>query len=139
MTAAILEIDDAKLHYEVAGSGQPLVFIHAGVADSRQWNSEFQAFSETHQVVRFDQRGYGRSKPVEGEYSRLNDLTKLIAHLELDGPPILIGCSMGGGTAIDYALENPHGVKALVLVDSAPAGLKLDIPPQPKFKLVEEA
>jgi len=135
----MLEIGNARIFYETAGKGLPIVFIHAGVADSRQWNNEFCSFSENHTVVRYDMRGFGKSEPVDGEFSHLDDLTKLLEHLNLDEPPILIGCSMGGGTALDYALREPDKVRALVLVDSAPSGLQIDLPTPPKFSLVEEA
>lgn len=84
-------------------------------------------------------RGFGRSDPAEGEFSHLEDLTKLLEHLTIAEPIILVGCSMGGSTALDYALTNPKKVKALVLVDSAPSGLDVDVPIPPKFQLAEEA
>ena len=136
---AMVEVDNATIYYETAGSGQPIVFIHAGVADSRQWNNEFRRFSDRFNVIRYDLRGYGKSEPVDGEFTHLDDLIALLDHLNIDQPVILVGCSMGGGIALDYALEEPDKVKALILVDSAPSGLQLDIPPPAKFKLVEEA
>jgi len=84
-------------------------------------------------------RGFGKSEPAEGEFTHLDDLTKLLEHLNLNQQVVIVGCSMGGGTALDYALENPQNVRALVLVDSAPSGLQIDLPTPPKFKLVEQA
>ena len=49
-------IGDASLYHEMAGEGRPLVMIHAGVADSRQWNHEFARFSEDFRVLRYDMR-----------------------------------------------------------------------------------
>ena len=138
-TADMLQIDNAQIFYETAGQGAPILFIHAGVADSRQWNNEFQTFKENHRVIRYDMRGFGRSDPAEGEFSHLEDLTKLLEHLNIAEPIILVGCSMGGSTALNYALTNPKRVKALVLVDSAPSGLDVDVPIPPKFQLAEEA
>jgi len=136
----MLKIDSASIYYETAGtSGQPLVLIHAGVADSRQWNNEFHSLSSQFKVIRYDQRGFGKSEPVDGEFSHLGDLIVLLEHLEVEQPIIFIGCSMGGGLAMDYALAHPANVKALIMVDSAPSGLELDIPIPDKFKLVEEA
>lgn len=135
----MFEHNNAAIYYETAGSGQPIVFIHAGVADSRQWNNEFERLSGRFHVIRYDQRGFGKSEPVDGEFSFLDDLEGLLGHLELDQPAILVGCSMGGGTALDYALHMPDKVSALVLVDSAPSTLRLDVPGPEKFKLVVEA
>jgi len=135
----MLELDNAAIYYETAGSGQPMVFIHAGIADSRQWNNEFRSFADRFNVIRYDLRGYGKSEPVDGDFTHLGDLVALLDHLNIHQPIILVGCSMGGGIALDYVLIEPDKVKALILVDSAPSGLELDIPPPAKFKLVEEA
>ena len=55
------DIDNARIYYETAGEGMPLVMIHAGVADSRQWNNEFDFFAQSCQVLRYDVRGFGKS------------------------------------------------------------------------------
>lgn len=133
-------VNHAQLYYEIAGEGQPFVMIHAGIADSRQWNNEFAHFSERFRVLRYDLRGYGKSEPVEGEYSHLADLSALLDRLHLDQPLILMGCSMGGSLALNFALTYPSGVKALILVDSGPTGLELDTPdPDELFKEAEQA
>jgi 2-hydroxy-6-oxonona-2,4-dienedioate hydrolase len=124
--------DNASLYYELAGSGQPMVWIHAGVADSRQWNNEFAEFARDFRVLRYDQRGYGKSVPVAGEFSHLQDLTALLDALGIQQPLVLVGCSMGGGLALDFALAHPESVKALVMVGSGPAGLALDAPDHPQ-------
>lgn len=135
----MLKVDNASIYYEVAGSGPPLVFLHAGVADSRQWNNELHGFSNQFTVIRYDQRGFGKSEPTDGEFSHLRDLIALLEHLEVREPIIFIGCSMGGGLAMDYALAQPTDVRALIMVDSAPSGLELDVPVPDKFTLVKEA
>jgi pimeloyl-ACP methyl ester carboxylesterase len=113
--------------------------IHAGVADSRQWTNESDHYSSRFRVLRYDMRGYGHTEPAEGEYSNLSDLISLLDHLHLDGPLVLMGCSMGGGVAMDLALEQPSRVKALLMVGSAPSGLELDVPSPPKMAEVEKA
>jgi len=113
--------------------------IHAGVADNRQWNNEFAHFTKHFRVLRYDLRGYGKSEPVDGEFSHLQDLTALLEYLHLDGPFILMGCSMGGGLAMDFALSQSSRVKALVMVDAGPSGLELDVPTPAKFEEAEKA
>jgi len=137
--SSFIGIGNAKLYYEIAGDGQPLVFIHAGVADSRQWNNEFVCFAQAYRVLRYDMRGYGKSLPVDGEYSHLEDLIGLLDELELNKPLVLIGCSMGGSLAMDFALEHPSRLKALVMVGSSPSGLWLDVPDHPNEREAEEA
>jgi pimeloyl-ACP methyl ester carboxylesterase len=113
--------------------------IHAGVADSRQWNNEFVSFAPHYRVLRYDMRGYGKSEPVEGEFSHLRDLTALLEHLDLAQPLILMGCSMGGALAMDFALAEPGRVRALIMVGSGPSGLDLDVPAPPKLEAVIKA
>jgi pimeloyl-ACP methyl ester carboxylesterase len=137
--SGFIKIGNASLYYEVAGAGQPMVWIHAGVADSRQWNNEFAEFGRDFRVLRYDLRGYGKSLPAEGEYSHLRDLTTLLDQVGFDSGLVLVGCSMGGGLAMDFALANPTRVKALVMVGSGPAGLDLDVPNHPVMLEAEQA
>jgi len=132
-------VEKAKIYYETAGSGTPFVMIHAGVADSRQWNNEFAYFASDHQVIRYDMRGYGKSEPVDGEYSHMNDLISVLETLDVNEPAIVMGCSMGGSLAMDFALTHPSRVKALIMVGSGPSDLKLDVPMPEKFSEVEKA
>lgn len=130
---------NAQLYYETAGQGVPFVMIHAGVADSRQWNNEFASFAQNYQVVRYDMRGYGKSEPVEGEFNHMDDLVAVVDALELHEPVVIMGCSMGGGLATDFALTHPSRVRALIMVGSGPSGLELDVPRSAKFAEAEKA
>lgn len=132
-------IENAKLYYELSGVGQPLVLIHAGVADNRQWNNEFAHFAQEYRVLRYDLRGYGKSLPVDGEFTHLGDLTALLDQLRINQPLFLVGCSMGGGLALDFALAHPSRVRALVMVGSGPSGLELDVTDHPKAADAEKA
>jgi 2-hydroxy-6-oxonona-2,4-dienedioate hydrolase len=137
--SGFVNIDEARIYYETAGKGTPFVMIHAGVADSRQWNDEFAFFAQNYQVVRYDMRGYGKSEPVDGEFSHMSDLVSVLNTLELQEPLIVMGCSMGGGLAMDFALTYPSRVKALIMVGSGPSGLELDVPTPAKFAEAEKA
>jgi pimeloyl-ACP methyl ester carboxylesterase len=139
MQRGFADVGGARLYYETAGEGQPLVMIHAGVADSRQWGNEFEHFAGRHKVVRYDLRGYGKSEPVEGEFSHMADLVGLLVQLELHGRLLLMGCSMGGGLALDFALAHPSRAGALIMVGSGPSGLELDVPTPAKFAAAEAA
>jgi pimeloyl-ACP methyl ester carboxylesterase len=137
--SGFVNIDNAKIYYESAGKGTPLVMIHAGVADSRQWNNEFAVFSQSNQAIRYDMRGYGKSEPVDGEFSHMNDLISLLDALGIHEPLVIMGCSMGGGLAMDFALTHPSRVKALIMVDAGPGGLELDVAAPSKFADAEKA
>ena len=102
--SGFVNIGNAQLYYETAGEGAALVMIHAGVADRRQWNNEFDFFARDFQALRYDMRGYGKSEPVDGEFSHMDDLIAVLNALGLHEPVVIMGCSMGGGLAMDFAL-----------------------------------
>ena len=137
--SGLAAINNAHIYYETAGEGPPFVMIHAGVADSRQWNNEFAHFADRFRVVRYDLRGYGRSQPVAGEFSHLADLIALLDYLELAEPALFMGCSIGGGLAINFALTRPSQTAGLILVGCGPPGLELDTPVPAKFAAAEQA
>lgn len=120
-------INQARLYYELAGAGAPFVMLHAGIADCRMWDAQFASFVQSHRVLRFDMRGYGKSLPLAGEFNIEDDLRALLEHLQIDSPMILMGCSIGAGLAIEYALARPEAVAALILVGGAPAGFEADV------------
>jgi pimeloyl-ACP methyl ester carboxylesterase len=117
------EVNDARLYYEVAGSGNPVVLVHAGIADSRMWNDQFATFAERNRVLRFDQRGFGQSTAPAGPFAFYDDLYHLLLQLGVT-KATLIGASLGGATAINLALAHPDMVDALVLVGSGLGGLQ---------------
>ena len=139
LKSGFVKVGAAQIYYETAGTGTPFVMIHAGVADSRQWNNEFEFFARNYQVLRYDMRGYGKSEPVEGDFSHMSDLDSILDALGLDEPMLLMGCSMGGGLAMDFAFSQPSSVEALIMVGSAPSGLELDVPALAKFAEAEKA
>ncbi len=79
------------------------------------WAREQRTFSNEHRVVRFDLRGYGGSSPATQPFSYVRDVRSLVDHLRLDRP-MLVGASMGGAFAINYALEHPNDLRGLLLV-----------------------
>src|SRR5579875_1127026 len=115
------EINGARLYYEVAGSGPAVALLHFGLGDSRFWDDQFGVFAERYTVVRYDYRGFGKSSMPPGEYSMRADLDALLNHLGI-GPVAVVGVSMGGGLAIDYTLEHPERVTALVPVAAGLGG-----------------
>jgi 3-oxoadipate enol-lactonase len=118
--------DGAKLHYEIAGDGPAVALIHPGLWDMRTWDREFEVLADAgYRVLRYDVRGYGRSsRPEPGAtYSHVRDLEALLAANEI-AVTALVGCSMGGGIALDHALVHPEQVWALVVVASALPGFE---------------
>ena len=116
-----LDVQGAPLYYEVAGTGFPLLLIHAGVADSRMWDDHFQAFALQYKVIRYDLRGFGKSSVPAGAYADHEDVTALLKYLDVSRAHI-IGNSFGGLVALDFTLAHPEMVSSLVLVAPSVSG-----------------
>jgi pimeloyl-ACP methyl ester carboxylesterase len=114
-------LNGARIHYERSGTGFPVIFLHAGIADSRMWEPQVTAFAKQFDVIRPDLRGFGKSELPPKPWSPVDDLLALIDDLGLK-PVHLIGCSMGGGIAIGFALDHPDRISKLVLVGSSIGG-----------------
>ncbi len=137
VTKGHAEVHGAQLYFERAGSGAPVIFLHAGIADHRMWDTQFFALADDYEVIRYDLRGYGQSTLGEGidskqvaqgkeprddqNFSHAQDLYLFLRTLGIDRAT-LIGSSLGGTVAIDFALEQPAMVDGLVLVGAVPSG-----------------
>ncbi|GAC1481421.1 MAG: alpha/beta hydrolase [Candidatus Dormibacteria bacterium] len=121
MKAGFAEVDGGRLWYEAAGTGPPLVLIHSGITDSRSWEPQMAAFARGCKVVRYDMRGFGQSDVTHGEYSARADLGAVMDAAGVRRAALL-GVSMGGSLAIDFALEHPDRVSALLLVGPGISG-----------------
>jgi 3-oxoadipate enol-lactonase len=85
------------------------------------WDPQWEAFSRSHRVLRYDMRGFGRSPIGPGRYSHARDLLRLLELHGLDRVS-LVGVSLGGRVALEVALARPELVAALVLVGSGLPG-----------------
>jgi len=102
--------------HAAAGVGDlPIVLIHAGIADRRMWNPQWDLLSHSGDVVRLDLRGFGESTaPPEGELSHVDDVLSTLSHLGVERCHV-VGASLGAGVAVEVALTAPHLVRSLVL------------------------
>jgi len=118
----ILQLRDIRLYYEVAGEGDPIVFIHGLGSSARDWEYQVPFFAPRYRVVVFDVRGHGRSDKPPGPYSVplfAQDTAALIRALEA-APAHVVGISMGGMIALQLAVDEPALVRSLVVVNSGP-------------------
>lgn len=122
-----LDVEGGRLYYEVAGQGHPLVFIHAGVADRTMWDEQWDFFAEQYRVIRYDTRGFGKTTTEEVQFSNRDDLYRLLRHLGVD-KTYVIGLSRGGVIALDFTLEHPEMVDALIVVAGGVSGYDSEIP-----------
>ncbi len=110
-----VDIGKAKLYYEEKGQGQTLIMIHGGLLDRRMWDDQFDVFAKQFRVVRYDVRNHGLSKSNADKYHHYKDLHILLEKMNIP-EAIIMGLSLGGRIAIDFALEFPEKVTALILV-----------------------
>jgi len=116
------DVNGAQLWYEERGSGDAVVFLHAGLLDSRQWERQLETFGERYRAIAYDTRGYGRSPAPTEPYRLHEDLLGLLDALGLERATF-VGNSMGGKTAIDATLAGPERVAKLVAVGAAVSGI----------------
>ena len=126
----IAEIRNARFAWWSDGDadGDPLVLVHAGVADARMWEPLLPALTPTRRVVRFDMRGYGATRSMPGPFSDAGDLRGLLDALGIERAHV-VGASFGGLHALELAVTAPARVASLVLLGAALP----DIDPSPRL------
>jgi len=110
-----------KLFFRPQGQGKPLIILHGLLGSSDNWHSLGKLFAETFSVYIVDQRNHGQS-PHSDEFNYkllTEDLEEFIKENKIEKPHI-IGHSMGGKTAMNFAVKNPTGVDKLIVVDIVP-------------------
>lgn len=143
------EVDGKRVHYQTAGSGAPLVFVHGSAGSSRQWKQLYQYFSRTRHVVAYDLIGCGANEPFEVDlnpsdplaaeaelFSYEDDARVLRAVIEQIGRPVdVIAHSAGGVGAILAARDRPAAIRTLTLFEPVLFSLLRD-DKHPSFELV---
>jgi len=112
------ESDDGLLAYRDVGprDGVPLVLLHSGFVDHTQFDDLISGLvAHGHRVIAPDARGHGFSANATRPFRQADDLAAVMRHVDLGGPAVLVGLSMGALIAIDTALEHPHLVRALIV------------------------
>lgn len=109
------------LHYEIQGSGKPIVLFHSPGVDSREWKFIVPQLASTFRTVTFDGRGIGLSPPPVKPTNLVEELRNLLDHLGIERT-MLVGHSMGGQATTDFALTYPERVEKLVLIAPALSG-----------------
>jgi 3-oxoadipate enol-lactonase len=115
---AKVEVAGRELHYERAGSGEPLLLIQGMSGTHVSWGEPFKdALDEGFDVVAFDNRGIGLSAPVDGPFTIVEmaeDAAGLLEELGLQSAHV-VGISMGGMIAQELALAHPDRLRSLTL------------------------
>ncbi|MCZ6868353.1 MAG: alpha/beta hydrolase [Gammaproteobacteria bacterium] len=128
------QTDANLIHYDIRGEGTAAILFNHSGASSLAWSERFlETLAEQLTVVTFDYRGTGHSSPASSAFS-LSDLAadgRAILEAEGIASAIVIGTSMGGAVAQEFALAYPDQVPALILLGTF-AGSEHRIPPDPR-------
>lgn len=120
----LIDLGNGRIHFEVEGDGEPMVFLHAVPFDSRMWEDQWDDFKLDHKVIRYDLLGFGKSDGLAAPISRREELYRVLKETAVERA-VLVGCSLSGETLVDVALECPDLVSALVLVSTVPGGFEM--------------
>lgn len=135
-TLGSAELNGTRIYYEVIGDGQPLVFLHSGLTNSQMWDAQWEVVAQHFRAIRYDLRGFGWSRMPPGPFSPREDLYQLLRFLGIERA-YLVGASMGGQLAIDFTLEHPEMVAALIPVGAGVSGEKPSAFLQERWKEID--
>jgi pimeloyl-ACP methyl ester carboxylesterase len=120
----------ARLYFEEAGRGLPIIFVHEFAADYRTWENQMRFFSRRYRCIAFNARGYPPSDvPAEdaqyGQAQAADDIVAVLDHLGLSQAHV-VGLSMGGGAALHLGLRHPARALSIVATSAGSGSVKAD-------------
>jgi len=118
MAEGYAQVNDIKICYEIKGDGYPVLLVIGFGGKKEDWIAQFDELSEYFKVIRFDNRGSGKSdRPTEGYSidSFVEDTKELMDYLNIDNTHI-IGWSLGGMIVQNFVLTYPERVNKIVLI-----------------------
>lgn len=111
-----------KIHYEISGRGEPVVLIRGLGRWSEHWNGFDKRLAEKYRVIKFDNRGLGRSNAPLLPWSSMADLADdvaLILRTERLASAHIVGTSLGGMIALEFAARHPEMTKSVTAINSS--------------------
>jgi pimeloyl-ACP methyl ester carboxylesterase len=117
-----IEVNGIKLHYEESGKGNPIILVHGLGGSIFDWVMQISFFSKMYRVIAIEMRDHGESDKWSGAYDIKmfsEDLAQFAGKLGLQ-KVVIFGISMGGMIVMQFALDHPDMVEALVLADTQP-------------------
>jgi pimeloyl-ACP methyl ester carboxylesterase len=113
------EVNGLKMYYEVYGQGKPIVLLHGSFMNiPLNWSKIIPQLTKDRKVIVAEMQGHGRTKDIARELSyegMADDVSGLLRHLKVDSADI-VGYSMGGGVAFQFAIRHPEQVRRLVIL-----------------------
>lgn len=120
-TTGYAPVNGLKMYYEVHGSGEPVVLLHgAFMAISGDWNDWINELARTRKVIAVELQGHGRTADIDRDITAENladDVSALLDHLKIPKADI-IGYSLGGGVAMQFAIRHPQKVRKVVSISA---------------------
>src|SRR5688572_14027349 len=120
-TTGYASVNGLKMYYEIHGSGEPVVLLHgAFMAITDDWSVWINELSKTRKVIAVEMQGHGRTADIKRDitYENLSDdVAALLDHLKIPRADI-VGYSLGGGTAMQFAIRHPEKVRKVVSISA---------------------
>jgi len=120
MTDLFADVNGIKICYEILGKGDPILLVHGFGSKKESWIAQFKPLSEHFKVIRFDNRGAGKSDRPKGVYTMevfADDIAGLMDYLEIAKAHI-IGWSLGGMIVQNFVIKYPERVIKMVLINT---------------------
>ncbi|MCC5796858.1 MAG: alpha/beta fold hydrolase [Methylophaga sp.] len=110
-----------RLFYQITGSGRPLLIVHGLFGSSDNWRAVTKALSDKRQIIAVDLRNHGRSFHHQDQHypQMAEDIERVVDELGIEEIDLL-GHSIGGKVAMQFARQHTHRVRQMVVVDIAP-------------------
>ncbi|MBW2053914.1 MAG: alpha/beta fold hydrolase [Deltaproteobacteria bacterium] len=127
----VVKVNNVNLNYEQMGEGEAVIFLHGYTGSTQDWRNQMPLVAQNYRATAVDHRGHGKSEApaAEDDYSIKTfseDIYALLGALNIN-KCCLVGHSMGGFMSLQFVLDHPEMVKALVLVDTSSGSY--DTPP----------
>jgi pimeloyl-ACP methyl ester carboxylesterase len=116
-----VETNGARIAYDVEGTGEPVLLVHAGVANRSMWDDQVAALTDAYRVIRHDTRGYGETETDAVAFSNRADIAAVLDAVG-ETSAHLVGLSRGGQISLDFTLEFPERVRTLTVVAGGVSG-----------------
>ena len=119
-TGHYVEVNGINLYYETHGAGRPMILLHGGLGSGEMFGPVLPQLAKRHQVVTVDLQGHGRTadidRPIDVRFMA-GDIAALIDRLALAKADV-VGYSLGGGVALQTAVQYPDKVRRLVVASA---------------------